>query len=157
MFDEIAINLWSFWNFTCMKNIIRTYNLTVRFSKYRNIWGVCKASLQTSLKRNFVLANINETILLNWIGQRYKKHGDSSFLPQFLKIFDNMPLFWNYIGPCPYFETWFSQNRVSMKNLLGLKSSYARSNLKKIKKTWNLSSMHFFFFFFKVWLSITRF
>ena len=26
-----------------------------------------------------------------------------------------------------------------MKNLLGLKSSYARSNLKKIKKTWNLS------------------
>ena len=34
MIDEIAINLWSSWNFTCIKNIIRTCNLTVRFSKF---------------------------------------------------------------------------------------------------------------------------
>ena len=34
MFDEITINLWSSWNFTCMKNIIRTCNLTVRFLKF---------------------------------------------------------------------------------------------------------------------------
>ena len=33
MFDKIAIDLWSSWNFTCMKNIITTYNQTVRFSK----------------------------------------------------------------------------------------------------------------------------
>ena len=33
MFDEIAIDLWSSWNFTCMKNIITTCNQTVRFSK----------------------------------------------------------------------------------------------------------------------------
>ena len=34
MFDEIAIDLWSSWNFTCIKNIITTCNLTVRFSKF---------------------------------------------------------------------------------------------------------------------------
>ena len=34
MFNEIAIDLWFFWNFTCMKNIIKTCNLMVRFSKF---------------------------------------------------------------------------------------------------------------------------
>ena len=34
MFDEIVIDIWFSWNFTCMKNIIKTYNLTVRFSKF---------------------------------------------------------------------------------------------------------------------------
>ena len=34
MFNEIAIDLWSSWNFICTKNIIRTYNLMVRFSKF---------------------------------------------------------------------------------------------------------------------------
>ena len=34
MFDEIVIDLWFSWNFTCMKNIIKTCNLTVRFSKF---------------------------------------------------------------------------------------------------------------------------
>ena len=34
MFDKIAIDLWFSWNFTCMKNIIKTYNLIVRFSKF---------------------------------------------------------------------------------------------------------------------------
>ena len=34
MFNEIAIDIWSSWNFTCMKNIITTCNLMVRFSKF---------------------------------------------------------------------------------------------------------------------------
>ena len=34
MFNEIAIDLWSSWNFICTKNIIKTYNLMVRFSKF---------------------------------------------------------------------------------------------------------------------------
>ena len=34
MFNEIAIDLWSSWNFICTTNIIRTYNLMVRFSKF---------------------------------------------------------------------------------------------------------------------------
>ena len=34
MFDKIAIDFLSSWNFTYMKNIIRTCNLTVRFSKF---------------------------------------------------------------------------------------------------------------------------
>ena len=34
MFDEIVIDLWFSWNFTCIKNIIKTCNLTVRFSKF---------------------------------------------------------------------------------------------------------------------------
>ena len=33
--------------------------------------------------------------------------GDSSLLPCFLKIFGNMPLFWNYIGSCLCFKTRF--------------------------------------------------
>ena len=40
--------------------------------------------------------------------------GDSSLLPLFLKIFGNMPLFWNYIGSYPCFETQFSKNQVSI-------------------------------------------
>ena len=34
MFNEITIDLWFFWNFAYMKKIIRTCNLTVRFSKF---------------------------------------------------------------------------------------------------------------------------
>ena len=34
MFDIIIIDLWSSWNFVRMKKIIRTYNLTVKFSKF---------------------------------------------------------------------------------------------------------------------------
>ena len=71
-----------------------------------------------------------------------KQMGDSSLLPLFLKLFGNMLLFWNYIGPCPWFETRFSQNWVSMKTSLGLKSSYVWSNFKKKKKiAWNSSSI----------------
>ena len=63
-----------------------------------------------------------------------KIQGNSSILPLFFKKFSNMSLFWNYLGQCPYFETRFSQNRVSMKKSIALKSSYAQSNLKiKIK------------------------
>ena len=32
--DDIIIDLWSFWNFTSMENIIRTCNPIVRFSKF---------------------------------------------------------------------------------------------------------------------------
>ena len=35
-----------------------------------------------------------------------------AFYPFFLKKFGNMPLFPNYIGVCPCFETRFYQNRV---------------------------------------------
>ena len=34
MFDDIAIDFWSFWNFASMKDIIRICNSTVRFSKF---------------------------------------------------------------------------------------------------------------------------
>ena len=34
-----------------------------------------------------------------------KKNGESSLLPLFGKKFGNMPLFANYIGVCPCFET----------------------------------------------------
>ena len=34
VFDNISINFWSSWNFASMKDIIRTYNLMVRFSKF---------------------------------------------------------------------------------------------------------------------------
>ena len=30
----MAIDLWTSWNFTSMKDIIRTYNSAVRFSKF---------------------------------------------------------------------------------------------------------------------------
>ena len=34
LFDDIAINHWFFWNFVSIKDVIRTCNLTVRFSKF---------------------------------------------------------------------------------------------------------------------------
>ena len=57
--------------------------------------------------------------------------GILAFYPHFKKKFSNMFMFWNYFDPCPDFETRFSQNRVSMKNSICRKSSYARSNLEK--------------------------
>ena len=57
MCDEIVIDLWTSWNFENIKNIIRTYNLTVRFSKFTlniEIYEEFIESLQTSLERNFV-------------------------------------------------------------------------------------------------------
>ena len=34
MFDNIVIDLWSSWNFAGTKDIIKTFNPTVRFSKF---------------------------------------------------------------------------------------------------------------------------
>ena len=48
------------------------------------------------------------------------------------------------IVKCPCFKTRFSKNQISVRNL---------SSLKNFK--WNSSSI-IFFFFFKVWLPITR-
>ena len=40
--------------------------------------------------------------------------GESGILPIFKKKFGNIPLFPNYIGACPCFETQFYQNRVML-------------------------------------------
>ena len=47
LFNNVAIDFRYFWNFVNMKDIIRIYNSTVRFSKfalstkiYKNIWEV---------------------------------------------------------------------------------------------------------------------
>ena len=37
LIDDITINFWSSWNFVSMEDIIKTYNLTVRFSKFASI------------------------------------------------------------------------------------------------------------------------
>ena len=60
MFNDIAIDFWTSWSLVSMKDIIRirTYNLSVRFSKFtlniKDIQGVWRVSLQNSLERNFV-------------------------------------------------------------------------------------------------------
>ena len=62
---KILIFVWWYSNWfliilkLCMKNIIRTCNWMVRFSKftlniYKDIWRVWRIFLQTSLKKNFI-------------------------------------------------------------------------------------------------------
>ena len=85
MFDDIAINFRFSWNFANMKDIVRTCNPTVRFSKFIlniNIWGVWKVSLQTSLERNFVqklMEHENRTIDVGCIIKCYIKIKKVSF------------------------------------------------------------------------------
>ena len=71
MCDEIVINLWTSWNFENIKNIIRTYNLTIRFSKFTlniEIYEEFIESLQTNLERNFVqIVNTPPTNILSQV------------------------------------------------------------------------------------------
>ena len=73
---------------------------------------------------NMGLAFLWETCFMEYM------RGNSSLLPLFFKIFGNMPLFQNYLGPCPCFNEeldWFKIELCWIK--------------LKEKKKWNLSSI----------------
>ena len=66
----------------------------------------------------------------HYTGQSTLIFGNSSILSLFCKKFDNMPIFWNYLGPYPYFETWFTQNWVQ-RRYRSLKHRYKQKKKKK--------------------------
>ena len=80
----------------------------------------------------------------------FSSRGQNWVLSLSAKLSSKMSHVWNYLGICPYFETQFLENRVSMKNSIYQKLSF----LKKF--AWNSSSL-LFFFFLKVWLLVTQF
>ena len=67
--------------------------------------------------------------------------GQNGKLPLSLKSSSKMLLFWNYIVKCPYFETRFSKNRISVRNSSSLK------NFKWKFLEWNSSSINLFIYF----------
>ena len=46
LIDDIAINIWYSWNFASMEDIIRTYNPTIRFSKFTPNKNIYERSLK---------------------------------------------------------------------------------------------------------------
>ena len=54
MFDDIAIDLWSSWNFSSTKDIIKTCNPTVRILKFTFNIKIYKEFIGFRLERNFV-------------------------------------------------------------------------------------------------------
>ena len=71
MFGDIAIDLWFSWNFVSIKDVIRTCNLTIRFSKFTlniNIYDEFVGFLSKLVWREtlfFVLCGTNADFYVN--------------------------------------------------------------------------------------------
>ena len=98
-----------------------------------------------------LFGNNQFSFFLHLLGERGKSpflpQGQNGHLPLSPKRCNKISMFWNYLAKCPYFETRFLENRVS----IWWKSSYLE------KFTWNLSSIIFFFFFSKNRVSKQRY
>ena len=62
LIDDIVINFWYFWNFVSMENIIKTFRLTIRFSKFTsNLFNmqwinlICTRILQSLYNHNCLI------------------------------------------------------------------------------------------------------
>ena len=116
-----SLMIFFFWVVVCVFWFVFSFF----FSKHQKIFSGKFFEMQPNTWKHFPFPGISIFGKYVFSGKRFTatKHslncksqgsnrGIIALCPYFFKKFSNMSLFWNYLGPCPCFETRFVENRV---------------------------------------------